>query len=235
MDPLVVILGLVTGGIAGSLINAVATRLPAEGDPPVVGPPLRPGTHQPDSFALVPFAGAWQRGNGGIDLPKLATDLGATAITLFAFTRNDSWFDGVRAAVFALILLLILRIDWQHHLIFTITIAPAIIVALLFQAFDSMSALAWAVGAGVGAAFVFAFFFVLALVIYRRRALGFGDVLLAALIGAMTGSVAHVAILLGMFLAAIGGLFLIAIRVRSRTDYIPYGAYLCLGAIIVIL
>jgi leader peptidase (prepilin peptidase) / N-methyltransferase len=44
-----------------------------------------------------------------------------------------------------------------------------------------------------------------------------------------------VALFLGMFLAAFGGLFLIAIRQRTRTDYIPYGAYLCLGAIIVVI
>lgn len=235
MEPILIILGVVIGGVAGSLINVFATRLPAEGDPPLVGPPLRPRTQQPDAFALIPWIGAWQRSPGGIDLPKLGTDVGATVISVFAFARNDSWLDGLRAAIFALILLLILRIDWQHHLIFTITIAPAIVVALVFQAFDSLGALAWAAGAGIGAALLFALLFVLALAMYRRRALGFGDVLLAALIGAMTGAVVHVAILLGMFLAALGGLFLIAIRVRSRRDYIPYGAYLCLGAIIVIL
>jgi prepilin signal peptidase PulO-like enzyme (type II secretory pathway) len=38
-----------------------------------------------------------------------------------------------------------------------------------------------------------------------------------------------------MLLASFGGLFLIAIRVRKRTDYIPYGAYLSLGALIVVL
>jgi leader peptidase (prepilin peptidase)/N-methyltransferase len=43
------------------------------------------------------------------------------------------------------------------------------------------------------------------------------------------------ALLLGVFLAAVGGLMLIAIRVRTRTDFIPYGAYLSLGAIVVVL
>jgi leader peptidase (prepilin peptidase) / N-methyltransferase len=235
VDVYSVILALIVGGVAGSVINVVATRLPAEGDPPVIGSPLRPRTQQADTFGLLPWVGAWQRSAGGIDLPKLGTDFGATLISAIAFMRYDDWFVSLRAAVFALILLLILRIDWQHHLIFTITIAPAILVALLLQALDSMQSLMWAVGASLGAATVFALLFMLALVMYRRRALGFGDVLLAALIGAMTGALAHVAIMLGVFLAAIGGLFLIAIRLRGRTDYIPYGAYLCLGAIIVIL
>ena len=43
------------------------------------------------------------------------------------------------------------------------------------------------------------------------------------------------AILLGMILAAAGGIFLVAIKVKKRTDYIPYGAYLSLGAIVTVL
>lgn len=228
-------LALATGAVAGSFTNMVATRLPAEGDPAVIGPPLRPRTQAEDAFAFVPWLGAWQRSTGGLDLPKLGTDIGATLVSVIAFLRYDEWLVSARTAVFALILLLILRIDWQHHLIFTITIVPSIAIALVFQALDSAGAFAWAVAASAGAALVFTLLFFLALIIYRRRALGFGDVLLAGLIGAMTGPSVHIAILLGMFLAAAGGLFLIAIRVRSRTDYIPYGAYLCLGAMIVIL
>lgn len=235
MDAGAVVLALVAGSVAGSFINVLASRLPAEGDPPMLGLPLRPSTNEPDSWGLIPWVGAWQRNGNGVDLPKLGTEAGATAIALIAFLRHDGWMESIRVAVFALILLLILRIDWQNHLIFTITIAPAIVIALVFHALDSMSAVWWAIGASVGAALAFGALFMLALVMYGRRALGFGDILLAALIGAMAGAVTHVAILLGIFLAAIGGLFLIAIRVRSRTDYIPYGAYLCLGAIIVLL
>jgi leader peptidase (prepilin peptidase)/N-methyltransferase len=231
----VIVTALVAGGIAGSLINVVATRLPAEDDPPIIGLPLRPATTSPDIFALVPFIGAWQRGSGGIDWPKLATDIGAAVVVALALWRHGASFDALRAAVFALALLIVLRIDWQNHLIFTITILPAIVVALAFQAYSSIDELLWSLGAMVGAGLVFLLLFILALVIYGKRALGLGDIWLAALIGAMTGENVVTAILLGMFLAAFGGLFLILIRVRSRTDYIPYGAYLCLGAIIVVL
>ena len=230
----IIVTALIAGGIAGSLINVVATRLPADGDPPVVGPPLRPNTANPDPLALIPFAGAWQRA-GGIDWPKLATDLGAAAIIAIALWRHDFSFDGLRAIVFALALLLIMRIDWQNHLIFTITILPAIVVALALQGWSSTDELIWSVGAMFGAALVFLVLFILALVVYGKRALGLGDIWLAALIGAMTGEDVIAAILLGMFLAAFGGLFLILIRVRKRTDYIPYGAYLCLGAMVVVL
>lgn len=231
----IVVTAFIAGGIAGSLINVVASRLPAEGDPPIAGLPLRPATGKEDAFALIPFIGGWQRNGGGIDWPKLGTEVGASAIVALALWRSEFSFDSLRAAVFALALLLILRIDWQNHLIFTITILPAIAVALAFQAYSSIDELVWSTGAMLGAGLLFLILFILALVIYGKRALGLGDIWLAALIGAMTGENIFSAIIFGMFLAAFGGLFLILIRVRSRTDYIPYGAYLCLGAIIVVL
>ena len=231
----VIVTALVAGGIAGSLINVVATRLPADGNPSVIGPPIRPTSQTEDGFGLVPFAGAWQRESGGIDWPKLATDAGAAIIVAVALWRHGDSFDALRAAVFALALLLVLRIDWQNHLIFSITILPAVIVALAFQAYASMDELIWSLGAMIGAGLVFLLLFLLAIIMYGKRALGLGDIWLAALIGAMTGENAFTAIVLGMFLAGFGGLFLILIRVRSRTDYIPYGAYLCLGAIAIVL
>lgn len=227
-----VLTAIVAGGIAGSVINVVASRLPAESEPAVVGAPFRPGGETEDVFGLVPFAGAWQRAMGAIDWPKLATDIGAAAIVAIALMRLDFSFDALRAAVFSLALLIILRIDWQNHLIFSITILPAILVALAFQAFSSTDELVWSLGAMTGAGLLFLGLFVLAIVMYGKRALGMGDIWLAALIGAMTGENVIAALVIGMFMAGFGGLFLILIRVRSRTDYIPYGAYLCLGAII---
>lgn len=236
MDAFIIIVAaIVSGGIAGSLINIVASRLPAEGDPPVVGFPYRPKTGREDALALVPYLGAWQRDSGGVDWPKLATDLGAATVIGTALWRHDVSVDALRAAVFGLALMLILRIDWQHHLIYTITILPAIAVALVMQGYSSSDELLWSTVAMAGAAVVFALLFILALIIYRKRALGLGDIWLAALIGAMTGKDVFTAIIIGMFLAGFGGLFLVLIRVRSRTDYIPYGAYLCLGAMVVVL
>ena len=233
MDLLTIaVAALALGGLAGGLVDAVATRLPAGLS--LAGLPVRGEDHTPRPSALAPFVGA--RVSGGWDVPKLATDIGAS-IAIGAALAVQGWtFDGARAAIFAVLLLLILRIDWQNHLIYMITIVPGVVIALAFSAIDSPQQLASAAIAGVAAAFVFMLLFMLALALYKKRALGFGDVLLAGLIGAMTGlSGVATALLLGMVLASLGGLFLIAIRVRKRTDYIPYGAYLSLGALIVIL
>lgn len=226
-------LALVIGGLTGSLINVLATRLPGEVE--LVGPPLATASGSPEPRQLIPFIGTCRAAHG-VDLPNLATQVGVTALTAIALLVHGYTFSTIEAIVLTSVLVLILRIDWQHHLIFTITIWPGVLLALAFSLLQSPGQLLSASIAGAAAAGVFLFLFFLAIAIYKRRALGFGDVFLAGLIGTMVGiELVTATILLGMVLAAIGGLFLIAIRVKSRTDYIPYGAYLSLGAIVTVL
>lgn len=228
------LLAVVIGGVIGAAINVLATRLPA--DLPLAGLPLRPWDGRPSRWALAPFAGAIERAPLRIDWPKVGTELAATTVVAVALAAHDLTFEGWRAAIFSSVLLLILRIDWQNHLIYLVTIVPGLGIALGLSALESSDRLLSAVAAGVVAAFIFLLLFLLAFAIYRQRALGFGDVLLAGLIGAMTGlQGVGSALLLGVLLASVGGLFLIAIRVRSRRDFIPYGAYLSLGAMVVVL
>jgi leader peptidase (prepilin peptidase)/N-methyltransferase len=228
-------LSITIGGFSGTIINMLASRLPADGDLPAFGLPLRPGSGTPDPFGFFPFLGAFITEDRRVDWPKLATEFGAAAIVAISLARYDWSLAGLRAAAFSLILLLILRIDWQNHLIFTVTIVPALALAFGLQALDSPRTLFESALASVIAAGVFLALFVLALAIYKQRALGFGDILLAALIGAMAADRTLAAILLGMILGGFGGLFLVAIRLRTREDFIPYGAWLCLGAMIVLL
>lgn len=230
----IVVIALVGGGIAGTVLNVLATRLPADGEPSIIGPPMRPGSSTPDTRGLIPYLGAQMTG-GGIDRPKLATEVAAALLIGGSLWIHGLTLSGLAASVFTVVLLLILRIDWQHHLIFSIVMIVAALIAFAVQALFGVDDLIIAAVAAVGAAAVFLILFCVALLIYGKRALGFGDIYLAFVIGAMTGIGAPGALLIGMFLAAAGGLFLIAIRVRSKSDYIPYGAYLCVGAIIVLL
>lgn len=167
---------------------------------------------------------------------RLLTEGAAAALAMASIGIYHVTLAGIGVALYSLLLLLILRIDWQHHLIFTITIVPGIMLALALSVLHSPSALISAGIAGVGAGLVFGFFFALALLIYRKHALGAGDILLAVLIGTMTGIHAIIpALFIGMIMAAVGGLALIVFGLRSRRDYIPYGAYLCAGTIFVLL
>ena len=230
---LYLIMAVAAGAVFGQAINILATRLPS--DLGLAGIPLHSASGQPDRAQMIPYTGAI-RSEQGIDWPNLATQLGAAALTFGALLLHGFTFAALESTLLCMVLLTILRIDWQHHAIYVITIWPGILLALVLALIHSPGRLLSASVAGALAAFAFLLLFFLAIAIYRRRALGFGDVLLAGLIGTMVGLewVTH-AILLGMILAAVGGLFLVAIRVKKRTDYIPYGAYLSLGAILVVL
>ncbi len=230
-----VLLAGVLGAFAGSLIHSASVRLPADLDP--IGPPLCPNCSAlQSSRALIP---GWPKACptcGASDhRQRWATEVAATVLAVSSIVVYRVTVLGIGVALFSLLLLLILRIDWQHHLIYTVTIVPGIVLALALATLRSPRALLSASVAGIGAGLLFAFFFALAILIYRKQALGFGDILLAVLIGTMTGVHAILsALFVGMLLAAVGGLVLVLLGVRGRRDYIPYGAYLCAGTILVL-
>ena len=228
------IVAIALGGAIGAGINVLATRLPA--DLPVRGPALWTSTKQPNRRWHIPYFGARDPESGAIDWPNLGTQLGAAAVSGVALYRDGFSFGALETIVLASVLLTILRIDWQHHLIFIMTIWPGILLALVFSLASSTSDLISSAIAGLAAALAFLLLYFLAILIYKQRALGLGDVYLAGLIGTMVGlSLIAQTILLGMLAGALGGLFLIAIKVRTRKEYIPYGAYLSLAAIVMVL
>ena len=231
---LVTLLGLVVG----SWIDHAAAAIPAERSPwrcPAC-PECAAGWRGAAILPLVGTLAARRCPACAAPISPLRPLTEAATAILFALAlwRAASPAEFVALALFTVLLLLILRIDWQNHLIFQNTIIAGILIALAYAAILSPEprALLWSLVAAVGAAALFLFLYFLALLLYRRRALGFGDVLLAALIGAMAGQHAFLALFIGMLLGAAGGLLLVALRVRTMRDYIPYGAYLCAGTII---
>jgi leader peptidase (prepilin peptidase)/N-methyltransferase len=69
--------------------------------------------------------------------------------------------------------------------------------------------------------------------IFQKEAMGGGDVKLMAMVGSFMGiKLALFTIFLGsIFGAAVGGI-LILFRLKTRKDYIPFGPYLSLGAVL---
>lgn len=233
---LFLVIAAVIGLFAGTLIHIISLRLPAR--MPVFGSSICHECHAPlPPLAFVPIIPVTCPSCGvNSNWHKPATELSAAALVVISLIIHGVSVVGIGYAIFVLFLLQILRIDWQHHLIYTTVIVSGCVVALIFAVIESQAELISALVAAAGAAFVFWLFYILAIIIYRRRALGRGDILLAFLIGAMTRTDLVVpALLLGMLLAALGGLVLIAIGKRTRHDFIPYGAYLCAGAILVLL
>lgn len=73
-------------------------------------------------------------------------------------------------------------------------------------------------------------------VIFKKEAMGGGDVKLAAMIGAFLGwRYIIISLFLGFFLGALAGILLILSKIKSREDAIPFGPFIVLGSFITLL
>jgi prepilin signal peptidase PulO-like enzyme (type II secretory pathway) len=138
------------------------------------------------------------------------------------------------------VLILIIVTDLEHKLIFNAVIFPATVIALLSSLLVSPNEnnikLA-VVGAIVGYV-IFYLLYRLAALLYgaERIPLGFGDVKLAMLMGAMLGfHRIFFALMLGVLLGGIISLLLLISRRVNRDTALPYGQYLALGAIVMLI
>ncbi len=161
----------------------------------------------------------------------LAPVLGAVTFGLFAARHGLSWIlaeDLLWVAVF----LHIFTFDLKHRLILNLVTYPALPVAVVLAAVTPGLSVLQSV---IGAAAVGLFFLILHVI--SRNGLGLGDVKLVAVIGAVTGlGAAHYAavdaVLAGVFLGGVVALLLLITRIRSLKDPIPYGPFLCVGAVL---
>lgn len=73
-------------------------------------------------------------------------------------------------------------------------------------------------------------------VVFKKEAMGGGDVKLAAMIGAFLGwRYIMISLFLGFFLGALAGIILIMSKIKSREDAIPFGPFIVLGSFITLL
>jgi leader peptidase (prepilin peptidase)/N-methyltransferase len=162
-----------------------------------------------------------------------AAYFGLAAVTIDNNTRL------IGALFFAVPLLIILLVDAWTRMIHTNIIFLGTALGILFAASDGLSDLGKSViGLLIGLG-IFVGFFVLARVLYRSVKVvpfGLGDVYLAAMIGAMVRwPLVISSLLLGIFLAGVVGVLLLVSKRASRRTAIPYGPYLCVGALVIIL
>ncbi len=89
----------------------------------------------------------------------------------------------------------------------------------------------------LGGVAAFAFFLTVHLI--APRGMGFGDVKLSFSLGVALGWIAWATVFLGLFLGfflgAVVGTILIATKVRSRRDHVPFGPFLAAGTVLAIL
>lgn len=134
---------------------------------------------------------------------------------------------------FCSVLIVITFIDFEHQLILNKVTYPVIISGFLISLvpggipfYDSI------LGFLIGGGFIYSMV-VISPLIFGQEGMGGGDVKLAALIGVFLG---WQDVLLTLILASLSGgligVILILLKLKKRRDYIPFGPYLCLGALV---
>jgi hypothetical protein len=162
--------------------------------------------------------------------------LAAGLFGLFAFHQGWNttlWFHLLWVAV----LCHIIGFDLKHRLILNVVTYPSVLVALaLSQLTPELN-----FGTALAGAVLLGLFFFLPAIAFRGS-IGLGDAKLAVLVGATTGldfSVpdgirAIYAAAYGIILGGVVSFLLLITRVAGLRDPIPYGPFICAGAIIVL-
>ena len=155
----------------------------------------------------------------GVELATAA--LVAGCVLAFGVT-----WDALVASFFCAVLVVISAIDLEHKIIPNRIVMPAFGVVLAAQTLLHPSP-EWALAALGASGFLFA-----AAVVYPAG-MGMGDVKLALLLGAMLGRVVPVGLMLGMLLALVPSIVLLARHgAAARKMGFPFGPFLALGAIL---
>ncbi len=142
-------------------------------------------------------------------------------------------------AFFIAVLLLVIVIDLEHRLILHIVTFPVTGIALLITFLygdNQLLRFALAVTGAIAGFLIFYLFYWLGLKMFGEGALGFGDVTLAMTMGAMLG-LQHIlfALIIGIVLGGFISALLLLTRRSSSRSYLPYGQYLAVGGIIMLI
>lgn len=229
------------GMTIGSFLNVCIDRLPSHQS--LVFPASRCTSCQRRLSVkdLIPvFSYIWLRGRCRYcqtPIPRrlLWVEIGTGAIFAFLYWYYGFSIElGVVAFYFCLFLI-ILVIDFEHHLILNKVIYPSVVVALALSIFlpelDSVPSIA---SAAAGGAVGLGLFLLIAIV--SRGGMGWGDVKMAALIGLVTGfPLIFVTILLAVILGGLVAWILILLKVKSRKQSIPFGPFLSLATMATLL
>lgn len=154
----------------------------------------------------------------------------ALPLLLMALAGRGEPRESLVAGLFAAVLVLLAVVDWEQRRLPNVVVLPSLAAAVVLSGAPLTAALAAAL------AFVaFLGLFVIGRRLYGPGALGMGDVKLAALVAAVVGlPAAGWALLLGVLLAGGAAAAWLLSGRAERGTLLPYGAFLALGGIVVL-
>jgi leader peptidase (prepilin peptidase)/N-methyltransferase len=226
------------GWLVGWALNAVVHELPRAhalawprcgGCGRRLGPRALSGLPLPSAGRCAACAAPVVSWATGLELP--------TAVVFLAL----AWRYGISPAllaysVLATILLAVLVIDLRHRWVYGVIGYPGVILGLLLSPLTAAGPLGALAGALAGGGLFFLLYWLGRLLYRGHEPMGSGDIAIATMIGAMVG-VQRVlpALFFGGVLVAVVSLVLLALRRVGGSSFVPYGAGLCAGALLVLL
>lgn len=260
MGPAKFILGAVffaLGASVGSFLNVCIYRLPEEKS--IINPP----SHCPTcgtrlkAIDLVPILSyVFLRGRcrycGAPFTPRYAVVefiTGAWFLLLFwRFGLHSNFaaaeiFTGCQFAVFSAMLIAVFFIDLDHFIIPDEFSLGGALLGLVFGIAglalgyrDGYLGVGWLPEAFVGMVLgvaVFAFIIIVGSRIFRKEAMGMGDLKLAAAMGANLGVASFLlATFLGVLVGTVVSIVLMALRAKGLRDLVPFGPMLVVGTMV---
>jgi prepilin signal peptidase PulO-like enzyme (type II secretory pathway) len=216
----------------GSFLNVVAARVPLRRS--IVGPPsacMSCGERIAwyDNVPVLSWfllRGRCRHCKAGIPWVYPGVELATAALVAGCVLAFGLTWDALLASFFCAVLVVISAIDLEHKIIPNRIVVPAFVIVLAVQTLLHPSP-EWALAALGASGFLFA-----AAVVYPAG-MGMGDVKLALLLGAMLGRVVPVGLMLGMLLALVPSVVLLARHgTAARKMGFPFGPFLALGSLL---
>ncbi|HUV74110.1 MAG TPA: A24 family peptidase, partial [Anaerolineae bacterium] len=236
----VVVLYALLGLCVGAFLNLTADNLPRRRS--VLSPPRCPSCGARAAWGDAVWLLSLPASRGrcrqcGTRYPLRRPVLELVTILAFAFLwlRYGPSVQLALVTLYASVLFLIFVIDLEHRLILRVVIYPAIALAIagsiLYPGMGLRRAL-------LGGALAFSFFYVvevLGRLVFKRPAMGRGDVNLAAFVGLITGFPEVImTLVIAVSLGGLVSLVLVLSRARGLQSYIPYGVFLVAAGLVVL-
>lgn len=144
----------------------------------------------------------------------------------------EEWIITVGYAFFSIFLIAIFTYDFKYYLIPDVIVIPGIVLAIIFSLI-SYNITIWK--SFLGAAIAGGFFLFLVLV-SKEKWMGWGDVKLGLFIGALLGwPLILLGLLMSFVLGAAVGIGLIIFKKKNMKSALPFGTFLTLSAVLVLL
>ncbi len=237
-DVLIFILGLIVGSFSNVCIN----RIPKNESiiyPASHCPKCRSKIKPVDNIPLLSYIllkGRCRNCKSKITIQYPIVELITGLIYLIIYLAYGLSVQTLIYIIFSSALIIIAFIDLNQQIVPDVISLPGIAIGFIISFFvPYISFIDSALGVLVGGGIILIIGMV-GSVIFKKEAMGGGDVKLAAMIGAFLGwRYIVISLFLGFFLGALAGIFLILSKIKSREDVVPFGPFIVLGSFITLL